>query len=143
MNFTKYAAALALFATAAFATEQPAPEKASSEPAKAEVKLTTEDLSSAMTKCAAEEHKKDLAAYTKCMKENKIEAAHIVKAAFENKNEVGKLTSEELKAILETVEPSSYSTTTIVLLCAGSVVVLGAIAGGIYMATRKSSETDL
>ena len=144
MNFTKYVAALALFATAAFAADN---SESGENGTKAEVKIDKNQLKTAMNNCI-ESKKYD--EYVQCMKKNEIKDDAVIKGAFaKNPKDVKvkaiELTDDELNAIIATPASSSsfFTTTNVVILSVGSVALIGAVAGGIYMVTRKSSETDL
>lgn len=144
MNFTKYAAALALCATAATAATatgeaKGTPDASPAAPTVVEAKPTVDALKNAMDKCGTVA---TVEKYVECMKTNGIKQKHIAEAAFAKKDQTD-LKEDNFTAIIETADPSeAYSTTFWALIAVGSVIVVGAIGGGIYMATR-SSETDL
>lgn len=144
MNFSKYAAALALFATAAYATTEDKKEATDIVKPKP-VDITSENLVAAFKKCNSEE--KEGTKKNDCFTGEKVPAEVIAKL-----KDLKDLDKEAAQAIIDAVnkeltakdEGHWYDSINNVYGYVGGVVLLAAIGGGIYMAVgRKSEEADL
>lgn len=160
MNFSKYAAALALFATAAYAASEnnaaseenkntAANTVTTSKDDKKEVSRKTVDITSqklvtAFNKCNTEENK-NVDKMNECLKGEKVPGEVIAKLKG-----VKELKEDAAARIIEDVinelneEKHWYDPINNIYGYVGGVVLLVAIGGGIYMAVgRKSEEADL
>ena len=158
MNFTKYATALALFATAAYAAD----DKTAETTKKVDLVDTKPvDLLKAFKECKGVESNSTEELLINCMKEKQIPVNVATKAVKDlSAKELTKLADADAEAVIAavnkditdsaaatnaSVEGKWYdcinNTTGYVV---GSLIALGLIGGGVYMAVgRKSEDADL